>query len=147
MSGSLKSDMRAYVWDEVEPLRVYRAKVECFVDTFDKDVGGDATSKKSLYYTRFVNGLPEDYADYIMLSMPTKCTDINKALEACLRFQNIKKRKSGKPEVGASASFKDPAVSSRIAQNEAQILKLEKEMKKMAKEVYLDDSSASTESQ
>ena len=31
-----KSNMKAYTWDEKQPLREYRAKVERYVDTFDK---------------------------------------------------------------------------------------------------------------
>ena len=133
-----KSDMKAYTWDESQPLRVYRAKVERYVDTFDKDIGDNPTSRGSMYYTRFVNGLPDDYSEYIMLSMPAKCTDIGKALEACLRFQNIKKRKAekaGKAEVGASASFNDPTVSARVTQNETGILRLEEKVRTIQKQI------------
>ena len=88
-----KSDMKAYIWDEIQPLCVYRAKVERYVDTFDKELISDPDGR-SQYYTRFVNGLPEDYAEFVNLSIPAKCLDINKALEACLRFQSAKKRKT-----------------------------------------------------
>ena len=99
-----KSNMKAFVWDEVQPLRVYLAKVERYVDTFDKELIRDPEGRKSQYYTRFVNGLPADYAEYIVLSMPAKCLDVNKALEACLCFQ--------------SANFSNPTLSARVAQNE-----------------------------
>ena len=108
--------MKAYTWDEKQPLREYRAKVERYVDTFDKDLGDNPASRRSLYYTRFVNGLPDEYSEFITLSMPAKCTDINKALEACLRFQNIRKRRDKMSEVCASASSSKPFLSSRIAQ-------------------------------
>ena len=93
--------MKAYIWDEIQPLCVYRAKVERYVDTFDKELISDPAGRRSQYYTRFVNGLPEDYAEFVNLSIPAKCQDINKALEACLRFQSAKKRNTTtKPAFG-----------------------------------------------
>ena len=129
-----KSNMKAFVWDEVQPLRVYLAKVERYVDTFDKELIKDPAGRKSQYYTRFVNGLPADYAEYIVLSMPAKCLDVSKALEACLRFQSAKKRKTSTAEVGASASFSDPTLSARVAQNEANQVRLEERLRKMEKQ-------------
>ena len=129
-----KSNMKAFVWDEVQPLRVYLAKVERYVDTFDKELIRDPEGRKSQYYTRFVNGLPADYAEYIVLSMPAKCLDVNKALEACLRFQSTKKRKTPKAEVGASANFSDATLSARVAQNEANQVRLDERLKKIEKQ-------------
>ena len=129
MRTEWQSNMKAFVWDEVQPLRVFRAKVEWYVDTFDKVIANNPAAKKVQYYLRFVNGLPSDYYEYIILSMPSKCTDINKALEACLRFQSMKKRKSGASDVGASAAFGDTTASSRITQNENGIRRLEEKLK------------------
>ena len=133
-----QSNMKAFVWDEVQPLRVFRAKVERYVDTFDKVIANNPTAKKVQYYLRFVNGLPSDYYEYIILSMPSKCTDINKALEACLRFQSTKKRKSGASDIGASAAFGDTTASSRITQNENGIRRLEEKLKKLRKHIPVE---------
>ena len=93
LEKTLEDDDETPMWDEIQPLRTYWAKVESYVDTFDKELIQDPEGRKSQCYTRFVNGLPEDYAEYIVLSMPAKCLDVKKALEACLRFQSVKRQK------------------------------------------------------
>ena len=141
-----RCNMRAYVWDEILPLREYKARVERYVDTFDKVIAESPAALQNLYYSRFVNGLPEDYNNFIVLGLNSKKADINKALEACLRFQSSKKKQTGKSEVGASASFNDTTVSARVTQNETGILRLEEKLRKMKevpKEVtYADKEGA-----
>ena len=137
-----KSDMKAYIWDEIQPLQHYRANVEQYVDTFDKDLCNNSSAKKSLYYTRFLNGLPEDYSDHVTLSLSTDCMDIADALEACLRFQNFKLRRYSKPKIGASARLENSSVTTRIAKNEARILKLEEELERAAKIICAGSSTA-----
>ena len=130
------ADMKAFQWDERMSLRDYRAKVERLVDTFDKEMASMPAIKKIQYYTRFVNGLPEDYREFLGLNLPSKCADIEKALEASERYQSTKKRrqeKSGKSEIGASANFGDPTVSARVAQNENELKRMQEEIRKMKK--------------
>ena len=126
------SDMKAFKWDERMSLQDYRAKVERLVDTFDKEMASMPAIKKIQYYTRFVNGLPEDYIEFLGLNLPSKCTDIQKALEACERLQSTKKRRAekvGKFEVGASASFNPSSISARVAQNQNGIQKVKDQLR------------------
>ena len=141
-----RSNMKAYVWDEVIPLREYKARVERYVDTFDRDIVESPDALRNMYYSRFVNGLPYDYNEFVVLGLSSKKADIDKALEACLRFQSSKKKRNGKSELGASASFNDTTVSARVTQNETGILRLEERLRKMKaapKEVtYADEEAA-----
>ena len=91
-----RSNMKAYVWDEVIPLREYKARVERYVDTFDRDIVESPDALRNMYYSRFVNGLPYDYNEFVVLGLSSKKADIDKALEACLRFQSSKKKRNGK---------------------------------------------------
>ena len=67
-----RSNMRAYVWDETLPLREYKPRVECYVDTFDKNIAESPAALQKMYYSRFVNGLPEDYNNFIVLGLSSK---------------------------------------------------------------------------
>ena len=125
------SSMKAFMWDEVMPLRDYRAKVERLVDTFDKELANNEVGRKKQYYSRFVNGLTDDYYDFLQLNMPSKSTDLDKAMDTCLRFQNLKKRKGDKSEVGASVGFNDTAVSARVAQNENELQRMAEKLRKL----------------
>ena len=90
---------------------------------------GCPAAKKAQYYLRFVNGLPEDYVEHVKLSLPPKCTDVDKARDVCIQFQSCKRiRTQNKPEVGASSSSWDPSISSRIDKNEEDLTQLYEEI-------------------
>ena len=104
------SNMKAFMWDEIQPLSLFCAQVEQYVDAYEKELADVPEAKKTQCYRRFVCGLPDDYADYISLHMPSKCVDIEVALELCQRFQRFKHRSSnpvgdpstvgGPPQIG-----------------------------------------------
>ena len=118
------------MWDEVNvSLQTYCAKVQRYVDTFDTHLADCPPAKQQNYYSRFIAGLPDDYNDYVRLSMPPKSADIVKARDLCIKFQSIKKARGGKigiakTEVGASVQFSDPTVISRITENSTNINRL-----------------------
>ena len=65
-----------------------------YVDTFDKDIAITVAAKRAYYYLRFVNGLPGDYNERVMMSSTTE--DIDEALDICIRFQSVKRSKTQK---------------------------------------------------
>ena len=126
-----KTNLKAYTWDEEnQTLHSYCAKVKSLVDNFETEMSDCPAARKAQYFLRFVNGLPEDYLEYIRLGLPPKCKDVDKARDVCMQFQAVKKlRVKNKAEVGASVSFQDPTVPSRITKNETDIVRLLNEIK------------------
>ncbi len=87
--------MKALMWDEHnETLHAYSAKVMRNVDTFDRDIAVSFPARRANYYLRFINGLPEDYNERVMMSSTRE--DIDEALGICIRFQSVKRSKAHK---------------------------------------------------
>ena len=87
-----RSNFKAYKWNEDNTsLQTYCANVQRYVDAYDTYL--TPAARQQQYYTRFVCGLTDEYAEYIRLSMPPKSTVVNKALDLCIRYQNVKKYK------------------------------------------------------
>ena len=131
-----RTNMKALMWDEHnQTLQAYCAKVMRCVDTFDKEIATTVAAKRSNYYLRFVNGLPNDYNEQVRVS----CTkeNIDKALGICIRFQGVKKSrhqdkiKSGKPEIAAAATYEDTNTPSRVTYNETDIQRLNNRVRKL----------------
>ena len=140
-----KTNAKAYMWDEANvSLQSYAAKVKRYVDTFDPDLAHCPAAKYSAYYTRFYNGLPDDYAEHVKMSMPSGKDDIDKALDICIRFQAVKRMKAqGKPEVAAAADLQDPSMPARITKNETEIVRLNNKVDKLRSSL---DANATTPS-
>ena len=119
-----RTNPRALLWDENKmSLQSYCAKVRRYVDAYDEELADYPAAREVQYYSRFVNGLPEDYMLNVTLNMPSKCQKLEKALEICSRFQIYKKSiTQSHPEVGASTTFQDQTTQSRIIKNEADII-------------------------
>ena len=135
-----KSNFKAYKWDEENvSLQTYCAKVQRYVDTYDTQLIGTAGGRQQQYYTRFLYGLTDEYMEYVRLSMPPKSMDINKALDLCIRYQNVKKAKATssstktKTEVGASVTFQDPTLPTRVTQNSTDINRINNKLDKILK--------------
>ena len=62
--------------------------------------------------------------------MPPHSTDVDKARDLCLQWQSCKCLKS-KSEVGASSTFQEPTMSSRITQNENEIARLYEDLEQL----------------
>ena len=61
-------------------------------------------ARKAQYYLRFVNGMPDDYIDYLRLSLSPDCNSVEEARDVCIQYQLCQRNRSKKiPEVGASA--------------------------------------------
>ena len=118
----------ALKWKEhEESLQTFVAKVKRKVNRYDKDLAPTVAAKELLYYTRFCNGMPDDYADHLILKMPSKKPKLEKALEECVRFQAYKRSLPQDPaEVGASVAFDDPTMPSRITRNMSDIQRVDK---------------------
>ena len=127
--------MKAYLWEEGKvSLQSYAAKVKRYVDKYEVEMAGCDAAVKYQYYLRFVNGLPEDYAEQVGMSMPSNCHDLNKALDVCVRWQAIKKKKNcGKTETVAAVTFDDPSMPARVTQNATGIIRLKNELKRRRK--------------
>ena len=143
------SNFKAYMWDEANvSLQTYCAKVQRYVDTFDTHLADCPPAKKQNYYSRFIAGLPDDYNDYVRLSMPPKSADVVKARDLCIKFQNIKKSRGAKTgivktEVGASVQFSDPTVISRITENSTNINRLMGKVDKLFQKQTASNPSSS----
>ena len=78
--------MKAFMWDEGKmSLQAYCARVKRYVDTFDTELAHAPEARKVQYYIRFVSGLPDDYIEQTKMSTSTKNTDVDKALDICIR--------------------------------------------------------------
>ena len=121
-----QSNTVAYKWDEnKESLTTYCSKIKRYVDTYDEDIAGVPRAVRNAYHNRFVAGLYEDYQKQIKMGMSSKKKDIDKALDIAVRFHAIKKEKAlEKPEVGATVTFQDPSMTSRVSQNEKNIVRI-----------------------
>ena len=130
----------AYEWDEhKESLTLYCAKIKRYVDKYDTDIAGVPRAVRNQYYSRFFNGLPDDYQNQVKMGMSSKKRDINRALDICIRYQTLKQKlqntsKDKKLEVGASVTFQDPTAPSRITQCETNIVRIMKEVDKLKKQ-------------
>ena len=81
-----KTNMKAFMWDEGKmSLQAYCARVKRYVDTFDTELAHAPEARKVQYYIRFVSGLPDDYIEQTKMSTSTKNTDVDKALDICIR--------------------------------------------------------------
>ena len=88
-----RTNMKALMWDEHnQTLQAYCAKVMRYVDTFDKEIATTVAAKRANYYLRFVNGLPGDYNERVIMSSTKE--NIDKALAICIRFQSVKRSKT-----------------------------------------------------
>ena len=86
-----RTSLKAYMWDERnQTLQSYCAKVKHLVDTFETEMVGFPKAIKAQYFLRFINGLPDDYAQHIKLSLPPNSTDIDKAMDVCTQWQFCK---------------------------------------------------------
>ena len=76
------------MWDEHgESLNAFATRINNQVDALHiPDV-----IKATLYYSRFVNGLPREYAQYLDFTMPRMNRTLQIALRHSLRFQAYKR--------------------------------------------------------
>ena len=126
-----KTNLKAYTWDEhSQSLQCYCAKVKSMVDKYEKEMADCPAAKKAQYFLRFLSGLPDDYVQHVKLSMPPHSTDVDKARDLCLQWQSCKRLKR-KSEVGASGTFQEPTMSSRITQNENEIARLYEDLEQL----------------
>ena len=130
-----KANPKAYVWDEQkESLTTYCSKVKRYVDTFDTDIAQIPEAVQNQYYIRFFNGLPPDYQDQVRMGTTSKKQNVDRALDICIRYQAVKSGKSKKLEVGASVTFQDATVPSRVTSCETDIIRLKNRLEKMQQE-------------
>lgn len=135
-----KSDPYCFKWDpKTMSLQTYCAKVQRYVDTFQSELANSPEALKEAYYLRFLHGLDDDYQEYIRLSKGRRKMDINVALEMCITFQSVLKmrEKKGKTEtkneVGASVTWQDQTVSSRVTKNEIDIKRMDSKLDQILK--------------
>ena len=138
-----KSNMKAYMWEEDKvSLQSYAAKVKRYVDKYETEMEGCTPAVNYQYFLRFINGLPEDYAEQVGMSMASNCHDMSKALDICVRWQTIKKKKTNtKSEVCAAVTFEDPTVPARVTQNATEIIRLKNEVKQMKSAIPTEPSA------
>ena len=100
-----KTNVKAYTWDEEnQTLHSYCAKVKSMVDRFETEMADCPAARKAQYYLCFVNGMPDDYIDYLRLSLSPDCNSVEEARDVCIQYQLCQRNRSKKiPEVGASA--------------------------------------------
>ena len=125
-----RTSLKAYMWDERnQTLQSYCAKVKHLVDTFETEMVGFPKAIKAQYFLRFINGLPDDYAQHIKLSLPPNSTDIDKAMDVCTQWQFCKSLQNNS-ELGASAAFQDPKTS-KLTRNKTNLNRLDNEMQQL----------------
>ena len=102
-----KSDLKAYLWDESkESLNTFCAKVKRYVDTYDTEIAEVPAARNANYFIRFTNGLPNDYLKQVKMGTSSKKQTIERALDICLRYQQVKKEGNcTKLEIAASVNF------------------------------------------
>ena len=125
-----RTSLKAYMWDKRnQTLQSYCAKVKHLVDTFETEMVGFPKAIKAQYFLRFINGLPDDYAQHIKLSLPPNSTDIDKAMDVCTQWQLCKSLRNNS-ELGASAAFQDPKTS-KLTRNKTNLNRLDNEMQQL----------------
>ena len=85
-----KMDPYAYRWEDDVPLQTYYSNVINRVNRYDVEIRDCPAAQKVAYYTRFLNGLPDDYRQQVYISLTTKKENIEHALEICKKFQSVK---------------------------------------------------------
>ena len=119
-----RTDLRAYTWDEKQPLHVYRGNVIRYVNKYDSELRTCPEARKKAYYGRFVGGMPEDYVNFIEQQLYDDKQTIDRALQVSQQFQITKQRTSKsdtKKEVAGHVSFHG---NERLATVEQEIAKL-----------------------
>ena len=109
-----QTDFKAYKWDGIEPLHVYKGNVMRYVDKYDEDLRGLTKPLRKAYFNRFLAGLPTDYHDFVDQQLYDENRIVENALKSAQKFQGMKERRSKEEqankyakEVGASANFND----------------------------------------
>ena len=95
------------MWDESkESLNTFCAKVKRYVDTYDTEIAEVPAARNANYFIRFTNGLPNDYLKQVKMGTSSKKQTIERALDICLRYQQVKKEGNcTKLEIAASVNF------------------------------------------
>ena len=118
-----RTNPKALMWNEGnESLQSFASKVKRMVNIYDAELAVTNAAKANNYCTRFMNGMPDDYIQNLNLNMPSKNQRLEKALEICVRFQAYKRSATPtRGEVGASVTFQEPTVPSRVVKAETDI--------------------------
>ena len=100
-----KTDPTTYRWEAGVDLQTYYTNVMKYVDKYDTEIASCPAAVSHQYYTRFLNGLPEEYKAQVHLSLPTNKEDIHKARDICQKKQSLEESSavSMGTDVGAAA--------------------------------------------
>jgi len=125
-----KTDQAAYKWEAGVDLQTYYTNVMKYVDKYDTEIASCPAAVSHQYYTRFLNGLPEEYKAQVHLSLPTSKEDIHKARDICQKKQSLKESSSVSMGTDVGAAAFDSGTEDRIKKNEMDIAKLTTELSK-----------------
>ena len=106
------TDVAAYKWDQIIPLKQYASNVQRYVQKFDKCIVGVPSALQKSYYSRFLNGLPAEYKDQIDGNLPDGKETIERALAMAIKFQKVLERKKAEK---AAAVVSAPAVAAPLS--------------------------------
>ena len=93
---AFRDNVDSIKWDQEMPLHSYENIIITSTRDLDPDVAANDNVFKRDTFKRFLAGLPQDYQNYIDMSMPMRTYDIKQARERAEKFQELLRKNEGR---------------------------------------------------